>query len=560
MRLEPYAFLTRKQIPTEALINLRRRLEMLPARCPERRRLIEETAALYGVSIATLYRALRERVRPKTIHRADRGTPRKVSLPEMELYCEVIAAFKIRTSNKKGRHISTQRAIELLEEYGMDTPQGFVKPPPGVLTKQTVNRYLKTWGYDHLSLSKQPPAVRFQARHSNECWHFDLSPSDLKQLPKPAWIEPGRGNPQLMIYSVVDDRSGVCYQEYHCVYGEDVEAALRFLFNAMSAKAMDGFPFQGIPQMLYMDNGPIAKSRVFHQVMDYLGIKVATHLPNGQDGTRVTARAKGKVERPFRTVKEAHETLYHFHAPETEAEANLWLHKYLLHYNNQSHREESHSRLEDWLLHLPATGVQQMCSWERFCTFAREPERRKVDATARVSIAGVAYEVDPDLAGSTVVLWWGLFDNELYVESGNQRYGPYRPINGPIPLHRYRTFKKTKTEERAERIAALAQQLNLPRAALDNNAQLQQLAAQTQVTPHLTPFSDPDPFEEFFYPSVLLAKRAIADFLGQPLAKLSVEQRAFIDALLAETLNKKEVMKRVQQYFKRGTQGEQHAY
>jgi hypothetical protein len=44
----------------------------------------------------------------------------------MEHYCEVIAAFKIRTCNKKGRHVSTARAIELLEEYGIDTPQGFI--------------------------------------------------------------------------------------------------------------------------------------------------------------------------------------------------------------------------------------------------------------------------------------------------------------------------------------------------------------------------------------------------------------------------------------------------
>lgn len=107
-----------------------------------------------------------------------------------------------------------------------------------------------------------------------------------------------------MLYSVVDDRSGVCYQEYRCVYGEDAQTALRFLFNAMNAKALSLFPFQGIPQMFYMDNGPIAKSRVFQNVMDCLGVKVATHLPNGKDGRRVTARSKGKVERPFRTVKE----------------------------------------------------------------------------------------------------------------------------------------------------------------------------------------------------------------------------------------------------------------
>jgi hypothetical protein len=87
---------------------------------------------------------------------------------------------------------------------------------------------------------------------------------------------------------------------------------------------------------------------------------------------------KGKVERPFRTVKEMHETLYHFHEPKDEDEANAWLTNFLLRYNGMQHRSESHSRMEDWLQNLPASGVRAMCSWERFCTFAREPERRKV--------------------------------------------------------------------------------------------------------------------------------------------------------------------------------------
>lgn len=37
-----------------------------------------------------------------------------------------------------------------------------------------------------------------------------------------------------MLFSVVDDRSGVAYQEYHCVYGEDAGAALRFLYAVMA--------------------------------------------------------------------------------------------------------------------------------------------------------------------------------------------------------------------------------------------------------------------------------------------------------------------------------------
>jgi len=539
-----------KQIPPEALVSLQQRLDLLSHRAPGRRILMEETANLYGVSIHTLYRALRERSKPKGVHRSDQGKPRKMERTLMERYCEVIAAMKIRSSNRKGRHLSTVRAIELLEEYGMGTPYGFLQPPKGLLTTSTVNHYLKTLGYDHTTMRRQPPAVRFQAEQSNQCWQFDLSPSDLKHLNQPSWIQPGRGNPLLMLYSVVDDRSGFCYQEYHCVYGEDVEAALRFLFNAMSAKSIEGFPFQGIPQMLYLDNGPISKSRVFQNVMDCLGINVVTHLPKGKDGRRVTARSKGKVERPFRTVKEAHETLYHFHQPETEAEANLWLHQYLLNYNSQSHRSENHSRLEDWLKNIPATGLQEMCSWERFCTFAREPEQRKVDGSARVSVQGVAYEVDPDLAGETVVLWWGLFDNELYVEKDGQKYGPYLPVGGPIPLHRYRKFKKGKTQERADRIESLAKQLVLPLSALNGNQELQFLV-QEQSLPELAviPFQDPDPYQEFMYPTVLAAKRAIADYLALPLARLSDQQRAFIDGILAETCNKKVILERVRNYF-----------
>lgn len=71
-------------------------------------------------------------------------------------------------------------------------------------------------------------------------------------------------------------------------------------------------------------------------------------MPAGSDGHLTTARSKGKVERPFRTVKEAHETLYHFHVPETETEANAWLSNYINRYNEKPHRREDRSRIEDW--------------------------------------------------------------------------------------------------------------------------------------------------------------------------------------------------------------------
>ncbi|PAB24618.1 hypothetical protein [Pseudomonas savastanoi] len=75
-----------------------------------------------------------------------------------------------------------------------------------------------------------------------------------------------------MLASVVDDRSGVCYQEYHYVLGEDAMTALRFLYNAMAPKPQSDIPFGCIPKILLLDNGPVAKSKLFRRVMTHLGI------------------------------------------------------------------------------------------------------------------------------------------------------------------------------------------------------------------------------------------------------------------------------------------------
>lgn len=542
--------MVRKQIPSEALIDLRRRLDTLPIRSSQRKIIMNETAQLYDISIETLYRTLREHRVPKALRRTDWGFPRVLAKETLEHYCEIIAAIKIRTSNKKGRHLSTSEAIRLLEEFGIYTPDEFVKAPRSLLKKSTINRYLKQWGYDYLSLTKQPPAVRFQAQYSNQLWHFDLSPSDLKHIKKPAWYQEEKGHPILMLYSVVDDRSGVAYQEYRCVYGEDTGAALRFLFNAMRPKEDDKFPFQGIPEFLYMDRGPIARSHVFQQVMQFLGTTIQTHLPQGKKRRRQqTARAKGKVERPFRTVKEMHETLYHFHKPETEEEANVWLLNFLLRYNNMEHRSEPHSRFDDWIENISPAGTREMCTWERYCTFAREPERRTVGGDARISTDGILYEVDPELAGEVVILWWGVFDNELYVEHGEKRYGPYSPIGAPVPIHRYRSFKKTRTQKRADRIESLAENLHLPRDALTAEAAFPRYPEELAVVSQA--FLDPDPFQELTFPNAITAKKAISDHLGIPLARLHKEQLEQINAILGETLDKKKVIGRVRDFMEK---------
>jgi hypothetical protein len=109
-------------VPIEALAALRRRLAALSPRHPERRRLMESTAQLYAISRATLYRLLRDNRRPKEAYRSDRGRPRVLPADEIERLCTIVAAMKIRTTNRKGRHLSTVRVLELLERHGVDHP------------------------------------------------------------------------------------------------------------------------------------------------------------------------------------------------------------------------------------------------------------------------------------------------------------------------------------------------------------------------------------------------------------------------------------------------------
>src|SRR3546814_16801126 len=98
----------------------------------------------------------------------------------MERYANIVAALTIKTTNKKGQHVSTARAIEFLETDGVETPEGLVKVAPGLLKRATIDRLLRSSGLDYARVTRPPAAARFQARRSNELWHFDMRTSDLQ--------------------------------------------------------------------------------------------------------------------------------------------------------------------------------------------------------------------------------------------------------------------------------------------------------------------------------------------------------------------------------------------
>lgn len=70
----------------------------------------------FDVSKSKVRRQLRQHIHFSRESRLDKNIPRVISKTDMLLYCRLIAALKIRTSNKKHKHLSTQACINILED------------------------------------------------------------------------------------------------------------------------------------------------------------------------------------------------------------------------------------------------------------------------------------------------------------------------------------------------------------------------------------------------------------------------------------------------------------
>lgn len=202
---------------------------------------------------------------------------------------------------------------------------------------------------------------------------------DFKYIEYLWWIDFVKGEFILMLFSVVDDCSGVVYQEYYCVYGEDVEMVFCFLFNLMVLKVDLSFFFQGWFKLIYLDNGLVVKCCVFQSVMWVLGIEWQIYIFVSKDGMCIMVCLKGKVECFFCIVKEVYEILYYFYKLEIEVQVNEWLLCYLVCiYNQQIYCVEFFLWIEDWIIYVLIEGICEMCLWDQFCCFVWEFEWCKV--------------------------------------------------------------------------------------------------------------------------------------------------------------------------------------
>jgi len=115
-------------------------------------------------------------------------------------------------------------------------------------------------------------------------------------------------------------------------------------------------------------------------------------------------------------------------------------------------------------------------------------------------------------------------------------------------------------EKKADRIEKLANEIKIPLSVLTDDSRVpESLLKKLPTETVIKKFEDPDPFQEFAFTNTIEAKKAISDYLGLPLAKLTPEQLNFIDEILVETLNKKEVMSQIRDRFRSSSKRRQGA-
>ncbi len=91
-----------KRPPGEALVDLRRRLALLSPRDPARTEVIARAAGAYGVSVWTIYRALRELTRPKSVRRSDHGSTRAARTGQRRP-AQVVKDIMLRRARSRAR-------------------------------------------------------------------------------------------------------------------------------------------------------------------------------------------------------------------------------------------------------------------------------------------------------------------------------------------------------------------------------------------------------------------------------------------------------------------------
>ena len=433
---------------------------------------------LLGISLGTFHRQ-RLRVgsparRKPPKHKGQRRQPDRVEW--------VKEIMRLKHSPMKGvSRLATWNARDLAVQQGMDAEAG--KMSVGVINKIAREEGL---------VEAPRRGARFEARYPNELHQVDATgsrhfyPYKSKgddwilrirpgQLPNKEKLEGLR----VWCWGLADDFSGYRAQRYVVAPGEAALDGIEFLRWCWEARA-DHAPFQGLPQILYMDNGPLAKYTPFRVFCQEVGIDLKTHEP-------YRPQAKGKVETGNRDLKEQFEGRF-LRDPGWKtreillSELNQELAWFRQQTNATPHRRLPLTKEAAWLRIMLGQGPVRLTpeSWEKIFT---QHIFRTLDDGACFDLGGEAYQVAGRKIWATrVQVFMSVTGEALVVEDlrDGKRYGAI-PFVAP-PVGDWKASPKTALELLHE-----GGQAGQPGAAIPPSRITWRPAADSNVVPLVRP-------------------------------------------------------------------------
>ena len=284
-----------------------------------RGQVLAEWLSVLGVSRAAFYRDARGfgMVQQERKTRSDKGEHKN---QQVEAFVKRIQQIKHRPP--PGQRIgSTEGARNYALSQGMlqEFPPEVIDMPVG-----SINRIARELNLRVTARREN----RFEAHYANQVHQFDASHSEHfipHRKDSGEWVLRMRRRRQknkekaehmkLVAYGICDDYSGYRLSQYVVAPGESALGGINFLQWAWSSE-LEHAPFEGWPEILYSDNGPLTRHQAFSVFAERLTLKVETHMP-------YRSQATGKVENNWRTLWKRFETEFFFNPAWESLEISL---------------------------------------------------------------------------------------------------------------------------------------------------------------------------------------------------------------------------------------------
>jgi transposase InsO family protein len=335
--------------------------------------------------------------------RADKLTTREI--PE-----DVLAKAIALKQEQPGR--SVRQIIAILELAA------FVAP--GAVKESTLSKQLRRRGVTRKALLNAGWSHfrRFEATHRNSVWQGDVQ--HTLYLPHPD--KPGK---KVMAYLVIFIDDYARFVVHGQFYFEERVARLEDCLKKAILK-------NGVPEMIYVDNGAIYSSHHFERICGRLGTVLKHTRPGRPQG-------RGKQEKFFRFVDqsfvpEAYDLIEQGKI-QTLHDLNRFFSAWLeIAYHQKVHNSFKQRPVDRY--QKDDHPIRTLPPHELVEVFLLE-ESRKVDKTGCISLLGTTFEVQTKLAGSKIQVRFDPHDlSVIQVWKDGQRYEDAKPMKLRDPKNR----------------------------------------------------------------------------------------------------------------------------